>query len=120
MAASDFEEEAPEGTPSGGLSAVKFRQEQERLRERQELIHALRNFAEHFGAEEVYEQAKAIYLENADERAESAEKAAADSWESIVREANPSASERQKRAASGRNVRRGSPALEDAKRALGG
>lgn len=113
-------DEVSENTHTVGLSAEKFREEQERLRERQELIHALRNFAEHFGAEEVYEQAKAIYLEMPGGQAETAEKAASASWESLVRDANTSVTGRQKRATPGRNTRRGSPALEDAKRALGG
>ena len=95
-------------------------EEQERLREREELIHALRNFAEHFGAEEVYEQAKAIYLEMSGGQAAAVEKAAAASWDSLVQDASRSITERQKQAGPGRNVRRESPALQNAKRALGG
>ena len=52
-------------------------EEQERLREREELIWALRNFAEHFGAAEVYEQAKAIYLGSPAGRAAREQEAAA-------------------------------------------
>lgn len=103
-----------------GMSPTEFREVQERQRERQELNHALRNFAEHFGAEEVFEQAKAIYLETQGGQSETTENAADASWASLVRDASQSVSERQKKAAPGRPARRGSPALEDAKRLLGG
>ena len=98
-------------------------EEQERLRQRQELISALRNFAEHFGAAEVYQQARAIYWETPAGRAEveeQTESEAASSFESVLRDANRPASERQRRGATGRRTGTGSPSLEDAKRALGG
>jgi hypothetical protein len=94
-------------------------EEQERLREREELIHALRNFAEHFGAAEVYEQAKVIYLESPAGRAAREHEAAA-SFDSVLRDSSRPVSDRQKSGASGRRAGRGSPALEDAKKLLGG
>ena len=93
--------------------------EQERQRERQELISALRNFAEHFGAAEVYQQARAIYLESPAGRAEREQEAAA-SFGAVLRDSNQSISERQKRAAPSGRTGRGSSPLEDAKKALGG
>ena len=96
--------------------------EQERRRQRQELNSALRNFAEHFGAAEVYQQARAIYWETPAgraEREEQTEREAAASFESVLRDANRPASERQRRGPTGRRTG-GSPALEDAKKALGG
>lgn len=93
--------------------------EQERLRERAELISALRNFAEHFGAAEVYEQAKAIYLESPAGRAAREHEAAA-SFDSVLRESSQSPSEPPKRTTPGRRPGGGSSPLEDAKKALGG
>ena len=98
-------------------------EEQERLRQRRELISALRNFAEHFGAAEVYQQARAIYWETPAgraEREEQTEREAAASFDSVLRDANRPASERQRRGATGRRTGTGSPALENAKKALGG
>ena len=98
-------------------------EEQERLRQRRELVSALRNFAEHFGAAEVYRQARAIYLETPAGQAESeeqTEREAAASFDSVLRDANRPASERQRRGATGRRTGTGSPALENAKKALGG
>ena len=92
---------------------------QERMRERQELISALRNFAEHFGAAEVYQEARAIYLASPAGRAERENEAAA-SFDSVLRQSNQSPSERQQRAAPIRRAGRGSSPLEDAKKALGG
>ncbi len=93
--------------------------EQERLRERAELISALRNFAEHFGAAEVYEQARAIYLESPAGRAER-EREAAVSFDAILRDSGQPPSERPKRATPGRRPGGGSSPLKDAKKALGG
>ena len=93
--------------------------EQERLRERAELNSALRNFAEHFGAAEVYQQARAIYLESPAGRAEREQEAAA-SFDSVLRDSNLSPSECPKRAAPGNRTGRRSSPLEDAKKALGG
>lgn len=91
-------------------------EEQERLREREELIHALRNFAEHFGAAEVYQQARAIYLESPAGR----EQEASASFASILRESSQSPSERPKRTTPGRRSSGGTSPLADAKKALGG
>lgn len=93
--------------------------EQERLRERAELNSALRNFAEHFGAAEVYQQARAIYLESPAGRAER-EQEAADSFASVLRESSQSPSERPKRPTPGRRPGGGSSPLADARKALGG
>ncbi len=93
--------------------------EQERLREREELISALRNFAEHFGAAEVYQQARAIYLESPAGRAER-EQEAADAFASVLRGSGQSPSERPKRATPGRRPGGGSSPLADARKALGG
>ena len=92
---------------------------QERMRERQELISALRNFAEHFGAAEVYQEARAIYLASPAGRAERENEAAA-SFDSALRQSGRSASERPPRTAPARRTGRGSSPLEDAKKALGG
>lgn len=94
-------------------------EEQARQRERQELNHALRNFAEHFGAAEVYQQARAIFLETPAGRAEREEQAAA-SFEGVLRDASLPIGERQKRAASGRRPAKASPSVEAARKALGG
>ncbi len=93
--------------------------EQERMRERQELISALRNFAEHFGAAEVYQQARAIYLETPAGRAEREQEAAA-SFDSILRDSRQPLSKRPKRPTPGGRTVRGSSPLADAKKALGG
>ena len=93
-------------------------EEQERLRERQELNSALRNFAEHFGAAEVYRQARAIYLESPAGRSEREREAAA-SFKSVLRESGQPSSERPKRVAA-RRAGGGASPLEDAKKALGG
>ena len=93
--------------------------DEERQRQRQELISALRNFAQHFGAAEVYEQARAIYLESPAGRAEREQEAAA-SFDSALREGSPGALQRPKRATSGRSAGRGSSPLDEAKRLLGG
>ena len=82
--------------------------EQERQRERQELISALRNFAEHFGAAEVYQQARAIYRETPAGKAEMEQAAATASFDAALQRAMP-----------GRRAGRGS-SLETAKKALGG
>ncbi len=116
---SDLEEETADAVNEGGLSPTEYREKQEALREREELIHALRNFAEHFGAEEVFEQAKAIYLESTGGQTET-NRESAEAWSSIVRDAAPSTSEAQSRVISGRKPRSGSPSLEAAKRLLGG
>ena len=89
------------------------------MRERQELISALRNFAEHFGAAEVYQEARTIYLESPAGRAERENEAAA-SFDSALRQSGQSPSLRQQRAAPARRAGRGSSPLEDAKKALGG
>ena len=112
-------EEVAEDARNAEMTPTEYRENQEARREREELNHALRNFADHFGAEEVFEQARAIYLEMSGGQTEADEKAAA-SWASLVQGANPSVTERQKQTTLPRKVRRGSPALEDAKRALGG
>ena len=82
--------------------------QRERQRERQELISALRNFAEHFGAAEVYQQARAIYRETPAGKAEMEQAAAAASFDAALQRAMP-----------GRRAGRGS-SLETAKKALGG
>lgn len=94
-------------------------EEQERLREREELIHALRNFAEHFGAAEVYQQAREIYLETPAGRAER-EQEAASSFDAVLRESSQSVSERQKQTTPGRRAGRVSSPLAEAKKLLGG
>jgi hypothetical protein len=114
------QENVAEDADNVEMTPTEYRENQEARREREELNHALRNFADHFGAEVVFEQARAIYLEMSGGQAESDEKAAAASWASLVQTANPSVAERQKRTTAPRKVRRGSPALEDAKRLLGG
>ena len=114
---------AEEGSASGGQSAerspTEYRDKQEEMRERQELIHALRNFAEHFGAAEVYQQAKAIYLETADSLSESEEGLALPS-ESAPRNTNRLDSERQRPNKPARRSSNESQAVQDARRALGG
>ena len=45
-------------------SVKPISEEPERRREQVELTSALRNFAKHFGAAEVYQHARAIYLES--------------------------------------------------------
>ena len=88
------------------MSEGPMSDEQERQRERQELISALRNFAEHFGAAEVYQQARAIYRETPAGKAEM-EQAAAASFDAALQRATP-----------GRRAGQGS-SLETAKKALG-
>jgi len=113
------EEEGHDDFNEGGLSAAEFREQHDSLRERQELISALRNFAEHFGATEVYQQARAIYLESPEGLAEREREATA-SFDAVLQNANRSLSERQKQPSSGRKISKGSPAFADAKKALGG
>ena len=88
-------------------------------RERQELIHALRNFGEHFGAATVYREAMALYRETPEGRAETEAEATA-SFESALRDANRPITERQKRPAANKRPNGGSPAAEAARKLLGG
>lgn len=118
----DSELEAPDDMSHDireGLSPTEYREKQEELRERQELNHALRNFAEHFGAEEVFEQAKAIYLESTGGQTETNQESA-EAWASVVQDAAASPSVAQSRVTPAKQPRKGSPGLEAAKRLLGG
>lgn len=128
---SDFESEsdrqytASEGPLSAedfrALSPTDFQEEAERLRELGELISALRNFAQHFGPDELYQQAKAIYMETAEGRAAIEQEAAQIAPNgSVLKEHNQATSERQKIMATSKRPRNESRKLDEARRALGG
>ena len=113
----------------GGLSAEEFRElspkdlqeEDTRLRELGELISALRNFAKHFGPDQLYQQARAIYMETAEGRAAIEQEAAQLTLNgSILKDHNQAASERQRETATSRRPRNESRKMEEARRALGG
>ena len=107
----ESEEDPPHRAHPGGLSPGEFRElspkdlqgEAERARQVAELVSALRNFAEHFGAAEVYQQAKVIYAETAEGKA-GIEREAAQIVQhgSARREEGQSAPERPRKAASDR------------------
>lgn len=131
MRTSDFESEsdrqytASEGPLSAedfrALSPKDFEEETERLRELGELQSALRNFAQHFGADELYQQAKAIYMETAEGRAAIEHEAAQIVPNgSGLKDHNQVAAERQKMMATSKRPRNESRKLDDARRALGG
>ena len=103
------------------LSPKDFQEETERLRELGELISALRNFAKHFGPDELYQQARAIYMETAEGRAAIEQEAAQIALSgSVLKSHNEATSERQRETATSRRPRNESRKLEEARRALGG
>ena len=124
-----FEDDPPARARSGSLSPEEFRElspkdiqeEEERARQVAELVSALRNFAEHFGAEEVYQQAKVIYAETPEGKA-GIEREAAQIVQhgSGLRDDNPFAQERPRKTAPARPQRNESRSLAEARRALGG
>ena len=131
MRISDFESEADkhQGAFESPLSAEDFRalspkdfqEETERLRELEELVSALRNFAKHFGPGELYQQAKAIYMETAEGRAAIEQESAQIALNGSVQKAhNQAASERQRETAASKRPRNESSRLEQARKALGG
>ena len=132
MRNSDFETETDRQyghSDGGGLSAEQFRElspkdfqeEDARLRELGELISALRNFAKHRGPNELYQQARASYMETAEGRAAIEQEAAQITLNgSLLKGQNQAASERQREAAISKRPRNESRKMEEARRALGG
>ena len=130
MRNSDWEEaDSPDRPLGASLSPEEFRErspkdpqaEADRARQVAELVSALRNFAEHFGAEEVYQQARVIYAETAEGKA-AIEREAAQIVQhgSAQREDGQHAPERPRRAGNDRPNRNESRGVADARRALGG
>lgn len=124
-----LEEDPPTRSHTGSLSPEEFRElspkdfqeEEERARQVAELVSALRNFAVHFGAEEVYQQAKVIYAETPEGKAGIEREAAQIVQHSGgLRGDDPFAPERPRKTASARPQRNESRSLAEARRALGG
>ncbi len=125
----ETEEDPPRRAHQGGLSPEEFRElspkdlqeEAERARQVKELMSALRNFAEHFGAEEVYQQARVIYAETAEGKA-GIERDAAQIVQrgGARRDDGQSGLDRPRKAAGDRPPRNESRGLAEARRALGG
>ena len=123
MTTRDFEaeEDGHHSNDGGGLSRKDFQEETERLRQLEELQSALRNFAKHFGPGELYQQAKAIYLETAEGRAAVEQEAAQVVLNgNTLRDHNQAVSERQREVPTSKRPRNESRKMEEARKALGG
>ena len=129
MCTRESETDRQYGTNGAGLSAEEFRELSskdfhegtERQRELAELQSALRNFAKHFGPNEVYQQARAIYLETAEGRAGIEQEAAPITQISSAPKAHTQvAVERQREWPASERPRNEFRKLDDARRALGG
>ncbi len=129
MSTRESEAERQYSTDGPGLSTEEFRElspqdfqeETERLRELGELQSALRNFAKHFGPEELYQQARAIYLETAEGRAAIEQEAAPITLTGSAPKAHTQAAvERQREWPASKRPRNESRKMDDARRALGG
>ena len=130
MRNSDWDgDDAPDRPGGASLSPEEFRErspkdpqaEAERARQVMELVSALRNFAQHFGAEEIYQQARAIYAETAEGRT-AIEREAAQIVQrgNAQREDGSSSPERPRRPSSDRPPRNEPRGVAEARRMLGG